>query len=234
MSNITDTTNSLFDLLPVEATANILSFVNAKDHESVAKVSTLFNAIVNSGAEEGKNAREYLLGKIKKIDLTITLEDLKYLYMKELSTLIVCKSLAPSQQNSYFAEVLEILFPLLDNTILETLDNFKKAAIENIKKFLLQDNELTNLKLAHFVKDPNSEESQAFIKDLALKTLAKIIPNLKPEEREELGIELPKPTAEDFQKILTSLNKYDIQYEQNLMIAFKSMLLFMNYYHIAG
>ncbi len=220
MNNITDTTNRPFDSLPAEATANILSFVDVKDHESVAEVCKLFKDIVNSGAEEGKNAREYLLGKVDKIDLTITKEDLQFLMSKgaskAISTNPQLEHMNESDKNLFFAELLEILAPSLDNINPEMLGNFKKVALDNIKEFISQDAEIINLKLAQFVQDPNSQESQAFIKDLALKMLEKFLSITERETVEKLGLRLPTIDEETLgeeasNKMMALVNKYAIQ-----------------------
>ncbi|NGX37587.1 MAG: hypothetical protein K1000chlam2_00743 [Chlamydiae bacterium] len=183
MNNITDTTHSPFDLLSNELTANILSFVDVKDHGSVAQVSMLFNDIVNSGVEEGKNAREYLLGKIGNIDFTFPIDKFINIYINTFPA-----SLNSSQRESFNAKILEISAPAFP----AIQDNFKKVALDNINKFLSQDDEITNLKLAQFVQDPNSQKSQAFVKDLALKTLEKFLSITERENREELAVLLPK------------------------------------------
>ncbi|NGX37588.1 MAG: hypothetical protein K1000chlam2_00744 [Chlamydiae bacterium] len=226
MNNITDTTNRPFHLLPAEATANILSFVDVKDHGKAAQVNKLFNAIVNSGVEEGKNAQEYLLGKIGKFDFSFTKEDLRSLIAKAIIEEAKprlkpeFKNL-PEFQNSIFTEISEIITPYSETIYPEMQGKFKEVVIDNIKEFISQDGEVSNLKLAQFVQDPNCEKSQAFIKDLALKMLEKITST--DEKREEFGLQPPLHHPEVAAKLFAFEKKYLI--EQPITINFTKITI---------
>lgn len=166
-----ETTLSLF---PSTVFGNIFSWLDAPHHGLLATVCKTFNEIVNSGIEKGRNAREYLLGKlnIERIDLTIGVEDVIYLYQHAHKLAVEEESPDDHEKFKVFQrKLIDILRQDLKAKGPAFFNEYVSIAKSQMIPFASASTELDNRRLGLYLVDQNSPGSIAFIKPLALASL---------------------------------------------------------------